>query len=62
MLPCYYVVKRVGEDLLNNPSPYKRYKKLIDVTACNVADKVIEMLQKFETGLMNIVELKSYHI
>lgn len=35
---------------------------MIDVTACNVADKVIEMLQKFETGLMNIVELKSYHI
>lgn len=45
-----------------NPSPYKRYKKLIDVTACNVADKVIEMLQKLETELMNIVELKSYHI
>lgn len=35
---------------------------MIDVTACNVADKVIEMLQKFKTGLMNIVELKSYHI
>lgn len=31
-------------------------------TAKNVADKVIEMLQKFETEIMNIVELKSYHI
>lgn len=35
----------------------------IDIdTAKNVADKVIEMLQRFETELLNIIELKSYHI
>lgn len=31
-------------------------------TAKNVADKVIEMIQRFETELLNIVELKTYHI
>lgn len=31
-------------------------------TAKNIADKVIEMMQRFETELLNIVELKTYHI
>ena len=44
---------------------FEELARIYDVdidTAKNVADKVIEMLQKFETEIMNIVELKSYHI